>query len=453
MLLAAAMLAVVAAPSALGSRQVVGGEPADVRAAPWSVVVVHGTPSNATLCTGAIIDSSHVLTAAHCVFDAGGTVASPSSFMVLAGVSDAVTPSATDRPQEGAVAAVRVHPEYQYDSRPGPDDVAVLTLAAPLDLSGPTAQAIALPSPGLRFDQGQAVSLAGYGVTTPVNGGNDASLHRMTSTVVDDTSCVGPMEASAGAVLLCAFSGTNSPCFGDSGSALVLPGPPPVAIGVAGSATCSRNTAATFADLTAPEILDFVEGNDDPPLAPRNATAPVISSPTSPPQVGETMRCEAGTWSETPSLAYLFFESASGTEVAAGPSHRLGIGDANARIACRVTATSAGGRAVADSGVTGQVAPPPDVVAAPASARPGTTAVLRVRLFSWIRPVAGLTVCATPPLSVGARTCRTVAPAGSSVSIRLAVKRTASAGTVRVAVSARATDGRSAAEPATLVVG
>ena len=144
----------------------------------------------------------------------------------------------------------------------------MLTLASALDLSGPTAQAIALPGPGQRLTNGQAVSLAGFGVR-PRPARADVTLNRMSSTLIPDSECLGPPDDLAGAVLVCAFSGTNSPCHGDSGSALVLMASTPVAIGVTGAGTCDANTAAEFADLTAPEILQFVQGNDNPPLAPR----------------------------------------------------------------------------------------------------------------------------------------------------------------------------------------
>jgi secreted trypsin-like serine protease len=335
---AAALLGIVAASSALGSRQVVGGVPADVRSAPWTVLVAHGSLTGAAFCTGAILDPLHVLTAGHCVFDPSGGVASAHTFLVRAGVTDAITPSSTDVKQDRTVTAIRVHPGYRDDPRDESDDVAVLTLSAPLDLTGPTAQAIALPSPGLRLRSGQAVGLTGFGDTS-ANAGpdSDVTLNRMSSTLIPDVSCLRPPNDAANAVIVCAFSGTNSPCHGDSGAPLVLTTPTPVAVGVTGAGTCDANTAAEFADLTSPEILAFVEGNDDPPLAPRETAAPALSGPTPTPQVGQTLTCAPGSWTGTPTLGYAFLETTAGLVLRSGPSsYRLGLGDSGRNVLCRV---------------------------------------------------------------------------------------------------------------------
>ncbi len=454
----AALLAIVGAPAALGSVRVVGGIAADVRSAPWTVVVVHGTLDSAAYCSGSIIDSLHVLTAGHCVFDSGGTLASTHTFLVRAGVTNAVTATSTDQRQDRGVAAIRVHPGYNDDPRIEADDVAVLTLTTPLDLSGPTAQAIALPTPGLRLKVGQAVSLTGFGITS-ANAGDDApiTLNRMSSTLIDDTSCLRAPDDLANAVLVCAFSGTNSPCHGDSGSALVLTTPTPVVVGVTGAGTCDANTAAEFADLTSPEILQFVQGNDDPPLAPRRTAEPVLSGPTTTPQVGQTLTCSPGAWTQTAAFAYGFLEGTNGLVLRSGPSsYRLGAGDAGRRILCRVSATSAGGTTEAVSLATAEVLNPPELAVPATRARAGGTAVLRATFVGWARPIGTVTVCATAAPSVAARTCRTAAiPASGrpSLALRLAVKPGARTRPARVAVTARSPDGRSASQAATVDVG
>ena len=67
--------------------------------------------------------------------------------------------AASDRPRAGPAgqprsASTRATP---CTGRPTPDDVAVLALASPLDLSGPAVQAVALPSAGAAFPAGAAV--------------------------------------------------------------------------------------------------------------------------------------------------------------------------------------------------------------------------------------------------------------------------------------------------------
>jgi hypothetical protein len=444
-------LAVASSPAALASLRVVGGTAIDVRAAPWSVGVEHGAGGSGVFCSGAILDATHVLTAAHCVVDASGAAAPPSTFTVRAGATNVLAPP-SDR-QDRQVAAVRVHPGYAAGAEA--DDVAVLVLSSPLDLGGAAAQALALPPPGLKPAAGRAVSLAGYGVRA-AGATLDGSLSRMTSTLAEPSSCLTAREAVAGAVLVCAFSGTNSPCHGDSGSALVLDTPAPVAIGVTSAATCSANTAAVFGNLTAPEVLQFVEGSDNPPVAPRVEQLPAVDRPTALLQVGQTVRCEPGRWSGEPAFAYHFFEHATGSQVGSGSSYRLRLGDNGRQLVCRVAATNAGGTAEADSPPTVAVRPAPDLSIRPAAARPGGGARLAVALTGWVRPVRSLAVCAVPSARVGRPVCRRLALATgtrSTVELPFAVAPSAPAGPARVRVTARAADGRSAAEVALVRIG
>ena len=203
--------------------------------------------------------------------------------------------------------SVRVHRGYVEGDRSGGDDVAVLALTTPLDLNGTTAKAIALPSPGMRSRSATRSALPGFGLK--VAGGTiDGTLNGMNGTLVDQTDCLRAPYDTANAVLLCAFSGSSSPCGGDSGSGLVLMTSTPVLVGVTRAASCTSNSTASFADLTAPEILQFVQGNDDPPAAPRPTAPPVIERPTPVPQVGQTIRCTSGTWTGSPSFVYSLYE-------------------------------------------------------------------------------------------------------------------------------------------------
>src|SRR5262249_38702981 len=76
--LAVVVLLLAVTPSALG---VVGGHAVDVRDAPWSVLVIHRAGASTGLCSGVIIDATHVVTAAHCAVEDG--VPAPASALTI----------------------------------------------------------------------------------------------------------------------------------------------------------------------------------------------------------------------------------------------------------------------------------------------------------------------------------------------------------------------------------
>jgi Trypsin len=446
--LLAALLVLAVTPSALGTARIVGGTPVDVRSAPWGVLVLHRSGGSGTLCSGAIIDPLHVLTAAHCVHEANGALVTAASLTIRAGVTNAAAPSPTDRPQDRGVQSFRVHPGYVDGDRSGGDDVAVLTLTSALDLSGPTARAIALPGPALRVKIGSAVTLAGFGLKT-YGGTIDGTLNGMNGTLVDQGDCLRPEDDRSNAVLLCAYSGSSSPCGGDSGGALVLNAATPVVVGVTRAAACSSDSSASFANVTAPEILQFIQGNDDPPRAPRPTGPTTLERPTPVPQVGQTVRCAPGGWTGTPSLSFVFREGVTGSVISSGsPTRVLRYRDAGRPIFCRVIASNAGGTGFDESAVTAApVQNAPDLSIGPATARRGGAAVVGVRLVDWVRPIGAVTICVKLAPRIGGKACRRVSPSGAEpapVVFRLAVKSSAPLVRARARVTARAADGRSA---------
>jgi hypothetical protein len=347
-----------------------------------------------------------------------------------------------------------VHPGYVQGGN-GQDDVAVLTLSSPLDLNGPTARAVALPSAASPPRLGDSVSLAGFGLKVD-SGAIDGTLNGMTSTLVDQAECLNRGDDdSANGVLLCAYSGSSSPCNGDSGGALVLPGSTPVLVGVMsrGPSPCAVNSLAWYGNMTAPELLQFVQGNDAPPTAPRPSSPTRLVHPTQVPQVGQTVQCVPGTWSGSPGFSYEFREGVNGNVIQSGPSaaYRLRDVDVGRRLACRVLAANAGGTTFHQSEIT-----PDEVVGAPylsvqqTTARRGTRVTFRVKLVDWARPYGKVDVCVALSPRVGGKVCRAAKPAGApaTVAMQLKVRLSAPAVRARASVTARAADGRKASGPA-----
>ena len=341
---------------------IIGGRQTPIEQVPWQVYVEGGLfeaegKTFTTFCGGSILDSTHILTAAHCTDAEGTTNGYPAEiFKVLAGDSDDKSVSATT--QERAVVSVRRDPLYR--ASPMSDDVAILTLAAPLELSAAKhAEPISLVASGATPAPGTSLEVSGYGKeqgpeTDPPTG----ELFSTTLTAINSDACrnmVGPNSA----VLLCTVQAGSSFCEGDSGSALTQ-GNPPVQVGIVdyGSFECPVDQPNVFTNVAAPEIRAFIEGSESPPVAARPISPPFIKTVgpiQSAPVDFSPLTCEAGTWSGSPSYSYTFqtenaaaevLQSGSGN-VFTPPASLLGV-----PLVCIVRAYNAGGVATNRSATT-----------------------------------------------------------------------------------------------------
>jgi hypothetical protein len=357
----------VASAAASGAGGVVGGRPVSVDAAPWAVYVRDESAAGVLACSGSVIGASEILTAAHCLYDESGRLAPPSDLSVLAGVSNVSAPVATDAEQAREVRSVRIHPGYSWASRIGPDDVAVLTLSTPLELGGPDVRAIALPSGGEVFPAGKAVALAGFGEERPGEP-ESGQLEWMTAMVDPQGSCgttVGEETVLADdAIRLCAASPSSVPCEGDSGAGLLSGGSTPILLGVlsGGPAVCAAGDHSVFAYLGAPEILGFIRGEARPPTAPRQTPETTASiSWAAPLAVGSTLRCASRGWADGPVRLRYALVTGRGRTLQAGSraSFTLSAAVVGESLFCQVSATNAGGTAVARTAPTPPVGPRP----------------------------------------------------------------------------------------------
>ena len=245
--------------------------------------------------------------------------------------------------QEAEVSSVRVHPDFEYELGAGaPDDVAVMKLTEPLKLNTlvqPISLAAATPA------EGAQVNLTGFGAE--VSGGEpEGPLHSLGMRVGFSGQCGGEADA----VFLCASATDGSGCSGDSGSGLT-DGPTPTLVGIMDTVEiisgkeCLSGSANGFVNVAAPEIRDFIEGSENPPVAPRGGGISLRAVTN----VGDTATCESGSWSGSPTFSYMFMNNANNEVLQSGSSatYQLTEADVGLTISCEVLASNAGGTAVA----------------------------------------------------------------------------------------------------------
>jgi hypothetical protein len=374
--LTAAITIALAAVCATPARAVIGGKLAALEERPYQVALVLRGQSAVTgqFCGGSIRDETHVVTAAHCVFDnqftQPGQPIAPATIDVLAGTTTLSNEGLGQR-----VGVARVSLEPRYDPSTFRNDVAVLTLDSQV-VPGPRVQSIE------RIDDSAwpdvqpptALTVSGWGLT---EAGTYADTLRVAQVpMLSDDDCRGDYPGFDGSLMLCAGSATYDACFGDSGGPLTLPAsatsPTDRLVGVVsfGGARCADpDHPGVYTELAAPGIRSYFDVAQ-PADAPRSIAAPSIREA---PQVGRAVTCDRGAWEGTPSaFAYQFARNtATGavalTDLAPADRYVVQPADAGSTLSCIVKATSDGGLAIARSQATGPVTAP---AATTASARP-----------------------------------------------------------------------------------
>ncbi|CAF4090593.1 unnamed protein product, partial [Adineta steineri] len=195
--------------------RIVGGEAATPATWGWAVSL---NIANTYLCGGSIISSGWVITAAHCV---NGQTAS--SITIYAGSNSRWTGT-----QSRVVSKIIVHPSYNSDTYV--DDVALLQLKTPLDMTDRYVSQICLPSVDsttLSTTEWPAanttVVAVGWG-TLSEGGSLPTNLQQVTlQTISRQDSTCSPL-INDWHVQLCAgiFGGGKDTCQGDSGGPLMM---------------------------------------------------------------------------------------------------------------------------------------------------------------------------------------------------------------------------------------
>ncbi|MFM8856082.1 MAG: trypsin-like serine protease [Actinomycetota bacterium] len=210
------------------SAAIVGGSPISITAAPWQVLLVDFDPGfwlgqigqdYWPFCGGSIINHLWIVTAAHCVDD-------PTTWPYLRIAAGVTTKNGIASNSLIDVVDVLVH--EQWNSETSENDVALLELASPLDLSGTSKRAIDLPTSvgGSWPSSGTNAFISGWG-TTSYEGPSSNALLGATIQVLASPgsgSCGSYGGSYVPASMLCAgvAEGGIDTCQGDSGGPLAI---------------------------------------------------------------------------------------------------------------------------------------------------------------------------------------------------------------------------------------
>lgn len=201
----------VVEPTSISNRIVNGNEAAEGQF-PYQVsVLAQTTGGRFYVCGGSIITRQWVLSAAHCTYP-------HSEFILRFGSNDLWANGQMQRTTE-----VVNHPEYNQDTLN--NDVSLLKIPTPLDLTGGTLRSVRLPYGQLNDQQfiGNRSRVAGWGIDN--TGTYSNRLNFVDMAVIDNPTCAdvfGDELVIDGVLCASGYKGREQGlCGGDSGSALV----------------------------------------------------------------------------------------------------------------------------------------------------------------------------------------------------------------------------------------
>lgn len=220
--------------------RIIGGTPAPLGSHPWLALLGYlrpGAQEIEFLCGGSIISELYVLTAAHCLHDSvlegtklslirlgeWNTKTDPDCEKTLQGDEKCVPPA-----QNFTAEEIITHPDYNTRVQFS-DDIGLIRLNKPIDLSAGIVNAICLPPQNLdikRISERRGSWAAGWGVTE--NGSVSNILYHVGLPIVQIEQCK-TFDIFSGQLVdeqICAGgrAGQDS-CRGDSGGPLIMSGP------------------------------------------------------------------------------------------------------------------------------------------------------------------------------------------------------------------------------------
>ncbi|XP_037791479.1 proclotting enzyme-like [Penaeus monodon] len=200
------------APDDAGPTRIVGGEEATKGEYPWMVLLDISTNIGNLFCGGAIVTTTHVVTASHCVDYRNVKV------KVTAGEHDIDSAKETETQ---VIDAKRITKHPKYDSSPQENDIALITLKKALVWKSNVGP-ICLP-PSANFEDRTAV-VTGWG-SLQYQGSFPSKLNEVGVTVTKQKTCEKAYESSSFPVTkkhICAADAGKDSCQGDSGGPLFI---------------------------------------------------------------------------------------------------------------------------------------------------------------------------------------------------------------------------------------
>jgi secreted trypsin-like serine protease len=376
---AAALVAGAVCCSTAGA--VVGGHDIpNITDAPYQVAVVaHGQSAYSGLwCGGVIRDTTHIITAAHCIFDNGlgspGQPVSPGAIDIVMGKKDLSVSGGARYP----VASISM--DDDYNPATFSHDAAVLTING-LIQENATIKSIqpADDDTWASAADGSPLTVTGWGRKN-----NDPAVPYPQILQIagdpahplpffSDPDCAPKYQGYDPAAMLCAGGGAVDSCFGDSGGPLTVEdinfhgvsrlvgivsfGPP--------SGCAIPGYPGVYTEVHGDIKSYLIQANPTP--APRTLTPPSVQGTVA---VGSTVSCNPGTWEGSPSFAYQFvIPTASGdvarTAQTAQSTYTIQAADAGNALACNVKGKNAGGLALAESAAVTVPVPQPQTPVQP----------------------------------------------------------------------------------------
>ena len=381
-LLLALLLALAVPAGGSAAPRIIAGSFVPITAHPYQARVTWGGFS----CGGEIRDASHVTTAAHCVVDEGlffPLIVPPALVTVGYGSED------QQQLTLASVSQVSVFPQYLRNPESSEFDVAVLTLASSIDLTGPNAKPIPFASDAeltTAYQSDPFGFATGWGLTQE-GGQGSRFLRGVSLQLLRDPPCIAEYGDVArggsynGQMMLCAGgvgalpSGNPDTCQGDSGGPLAIDTDLTAAklwklVGIVGFGEgCGRpGVPGVYARVPSTILRPFLE--NPAPVAPPSdpPSNPTVSGT---PRVGAAVTCNAPAPAGSRVTQYIWsvYDPASDTfatvHVAERPDLTLAAASEGARLVCDARYENDGGFNYSDTpgaAAVGPVQPAPVVL-------------------------------------------------------------------------------------------